>query len=119
MKRRMFLSSASTVGIVGAASGGVSIISSAFTSISKSVSLAEFSPITKKVLNKFVTELSTNFQELGLDVNLANRLAMPVRIISTDFKSQNHRVVYKSETENYISLEMKNGVQKIHISDKL
>lgn len=119
MKRRMFLSSAGMVGIVGAASGGAPILSSAYSSISKNVSLADFSTDSKKVLDGFVKGLTDNFASFDQGTQLVNRIAMPVRIISTNFKKNNHRIVYKNQVGDYVTLTMKNGVESIHISDKL
>ena len=118
MKRRMFLSTAGTVGAVGAVSGAT-VVSSAFTSISTSVSLAEFSRSTKTALDNFAAQLTQNIKELDLPKDLAESIALPVRIIKKNFEKDNHSVVYKNKTGKYVSLTIKKGVETIRISDTL
>ena len=118
MKRRIFLSTAGTIGIAGAASSA-SIVSTAYTSLSTSVSLKEFSPTAKTALDNFNAGLAQNIQELGLKKELASNIAMPVRIIKKQLNGSKDSIIYKNKAGNYVSLSVKDGVETIRISNSL
>ncbi len=118
MKRRVFLSTTGALGIAGAASGA-SVVSSVYTSLSTNVSLAEFSPATKTILDHFVSELTLNGEEHGLKQDHIASIAMPVRIIKKEFNNKNQRIVYKNKAGNYVALSIKNGEKVIQISENL
>ncbi len=55
MKRRTFLTTASTIGIVGVASGST-VVSSVYDNLSTSILIEEFDTPVKNVLDKFVVD---------------------------------------------------------------
>ena len=114
MKRRTFLTAASTVGIVGAASGAT-VVSSVYNNLSVNVLLEEFDTPSKKVLNKFVGSIAENVESLGLDSSLAKRLAMPRQIIENDIKDGHQNIIYKNKAGQTITISMIDGVGKIRI----
>ena len=118
MKRRTFISTTGKIGLAGSVLSAP-VASAAFTSLSIGVSLEEFSPVTKTTLDNFISELSLNIQELGLKKDLAASIAMPIRIIKKSFKNNNHRIIYKNKSGQYISLKVQNGVETIHISNTM
>ena len=103
MKRRIFLSAASTVGIVGVASSAT-VVSSVYKNLSVSVSLQEFNEPSKKILDKFVSDIAENTESLGLDSNLAKRLAMPVHIIKNENLNEHQSIIYQNKAGQTISL---------------
>lgn len=103
MKRRIFLTAASTVGIVGVASSAT-VVSSVYKSVSESVILQEFDTPSIKILDKFVSDIAENSKSHGLDSEFAKRLAMPVQIIKNE-KSDGHQcIIYKNKAGEIISL---------------
>ena len=103
MKRRIFLTAASTVGIVGVASSAT-VVSSVYNNLSVSVLLEEFDVPSKNILNKFVSDIAENTAALGLDSNLAKRLAMPVHIIKNEKLNGHQSLIYKNKAGQTISL---------------
>ncbi len=109
MKRRTFLTAASTVGVVGVASSAT-VVSSVYNNLSLSVLLEDFDDSNKKVLDKFVANIKENTESLGLDAAFAKDLAMPVQIICMDSKKAGQNIIYKNKTGQIISLSVENGV---------
>ena len=116
MRRRVFLSATSTIGIAGVASGG-SVVSSIYTRISKHAILSEFSPISKSILDHFTSELALNVHEHELKEDYIASVAMPVRIIKKDYKNGLQRIVYKNKVGKFIELCMKDGRKIVRISN--
>ena len=104
MKRRTFLTAASTIGVVSVASSAT-VVSSVYNNLSTSVLLEEFDSSSIKILDKFVTDITENTELLGLDSKIAKRIAMPVQIISN--KKQN--ILYKNRDGQTISISTLNG----------
>ena len=115
MKRRAFLTASGTIGIVGAMSG-TSVVSSVFSGISEHVSLEEFNPATRSILDKFMADTATNIQELGLDAKIAKQLVTPVRIISKKASGNDVKIVYKNKAKDCVTLSITKGVERIHIA---
>jgi len=109
MKRRTFLTAASTVGIVGVASSAT-VVSSVYNNLSVSVLLEEFDAPNKKILNKFVADITENAESLGIDPAFVKHIAMPVQIISNKTKKGNQNIIYKNKAGQIVSLSVENGV---------
>ena len=118
MKRRIFLSTASTVGIVGAVSSA-SLVSSAYSSISTGVLLQEFGSATRSALDNFVANVKANIEHLGLDEKLVEQIAMPTQIISNNSTGSNQHITYKNKSGQYISLSITDGVERAVVSTTL
>lgn len=114
MKRRTFLTAASTIGIVSAASSAT-VVSSVYNDISTNILLEEFKPSSKNVLDKFLSDVSENATSLGIDSKIAKRLAMPVRIISNESKKNNQNISYKNKAGQTISICTINGKSSLKI----
>ena len=114
MKRRTFLTTSSTVGIVGMVSGA-SVVSSTYNSISASLLLEEFPGYTRSILDNFSAEVKLNIQAHGLDERLTDHLVMPVRIIDKNSKGAQHSITYKNASGQRISLSMEKGEEIIRI----
>lgn len=114
MKRRTFLTAASTIGIIGAASSAT-LASSVYTNISTSVLLEEFDTPSKIVLDKFVSDITENAESLGLDTSLAKRMAMPTQILSKESTRGNQNITFRNRTGQLIQLTFKNGTGRILI----
>jgi hypothetical protein len=108
MKRRTFLTAASTIGAVSIASSAT-VVTSFYSDYSTSLLLEEFDSPAKVVLDKFVADVSENAKSLGLDSTLAKRLAMPVQIIKKD----NKNIIYKNKAGQIISISSKDGKLKL------
>ena len=118
MKRRIFLSAASTIGIAGAVSSA-SVVSSAYSSVSTSLLLEDFSPSTRIILDKFQANAVESCQELGLNAKHAKVLTTPVQIISKTTKGDDQHITFKNKAGEYVSLSIINGAEKIKISKTL
>lgn len=118
MKRRIFLSTASTVGIVGAVSSA-SLVSSAYSSISTGVLLQEFGSATKSALDNFVSNVKANIKQLGLDEKLAEQITMPTQIISNTAIGSNQNITYKNKSGQYVQLSVTDGVDRVIVSASL
>lgn len=112
MKRRTFLTAASTVGIVGAASGAT-IATSVYNNLSLSVLLEEFDTPAKKVLDKFEADVIENAESHELDVNLAKRIVLPAQIISKDTKNGVQTMIYKNKCGHVVSLSISKDDSKV------
>ena len=118
MKRREFLATTGTVGIATTVSGA-SVVSSAYSSMSNSILLKEFTPELKSALKKFKSEALLNAEELGMDKKHALNVIMPAQIIRKEVISEGQRIVYKNKSGRFISLTINNGVEHIKISETL
>ncbi len=103
MKRRIFLSAASTVGIVGVASSAT-VVSSVYNNLGLSALLEDFDTPSKNILNKFVSDIAENTESLGLDSKIAKRLAMPVHIIKNEKLNGHQSLTFKNKAGQTISL---------------
>ena len=112
MKRRTFLTAASTVGIVGAASGAT-VVSSVYNNLSLSVLLEEFDAPAKNVLDKFEADIIENAESLGLDTNLARKTAMPTQIISKNSKSGVQTITYKNKCGHKVSMSIAKDYSRV------
>lgn len=110
MKRRTFLTAASTIGVVSVASSAT-VVSSLYNNLSTSVLLEEFDSPSKIVLDKFIADVNENVESLGLDSKYAKHLALPVQIINKD--KQN--ITYKNKAGQTISISTKNGKGKLRL----
>ena len=104
MKRRTFLTAASTIGVVSVASSAT-VVSAVYNDISTKILLEEFDSSSITVLDKFVADITENTESLGLDSKYAKRLAMPVQIINKDHKN----ITYKNKAGQTISISSKEG----------
>lgn len=118
MKRRSFLVATGTVGIAGAVSGAT-VVSSAYSSISRSVLLEEFNSKSKNALDNFLAKVKLNVESLGLDAKFAEHIVMPVRIISNKIDAGHQKISYKNKSGNYISLSVIDGVERVEVQSKL
>jgi D-arabinose 1-dehydrogenase-like Zn-dependent alcohol dehydrogenase len=118
MKRRTFLSATSTIGIVGVASSAT-LATSLYTNLSTSVLLEDFNETSKKVLDKFVSDISENAKVLGLDSDLAKRIAMPVHIFSNVSSKNSQSITYKNKNGQYILLTVENGSGHVKIVQEI
>lgn len=110
MKRRLFLSAAGAVGIMGAVSGST-LVSTSYSSLNTNVLLSDFSETSTTILDKFVADLTSNIQSLEIEKALVNRIAMPVHIV----KNNKQGVVYKNKCGDYVSLHQIKGEATIRI----
>lgn len=115
MKRRIFLSAAGTVGIVGVASSAT-VVSSVYNNLSVSALLEDFDTPSKKILDKFVSDVSENSESLGLDSKIAKRIAMPVQIIKNETVNGHQSLTFKNKAGQTISLSEGFKNEKIVIS---
>jgi hypothetical protein len=104
MKRRTFLTAASTIGVVSVASSAT-VVSSVYNDISTNLLLSEFDSTSKSTLDKFISDISENTESLGLDFKYAKRLAMPVQIIKKD----SNTITYKNKAGHTILISTENG----------
>lgn len=109
MKRRTFLTAASTVGIVGVASSAT-VVSSVYNNLSVSILLEEFDTSNKTILDKFVGDITENAENLALDVSFAKRMAMPVQIINKNQIGDKQSIIYKNKAGQTITISEENGV---------
>ena len=110
MKRRTFLTAASTIGVVSVASSAT-VVSSVYKDISTKILLEEFDTSSKTVLDKFISDISENTASLGLDSKYAKRLAMPVQIIKKDLEN----ITYKNKAGHTILISTKNGIGQLKL----
>ena len=110
MKRRTFLTAASTIGVVSVASSAT-VVSSVYNNLSTSVLLEEFDSPSQIVLDKFIADINENTESLGLSSKFAKRLAMPVQIIN----NEKQNIVYKNKAGQTISISTKNGKGKLKL----
>jgi len=62
-----------------------------------------------------MTNLTSNVETLGLEGKFVKQIAMPVQIISNKTVGNKHSIVYKNKSGEYISLTVKNGVERIEV----
>jgi len=103
MKRRTFLTAAATVGAVGAASSAT-VVSSVYNTINLNILLEEFDPAAKTILDKFVSDIAENAEDLGLDKKMAKKMAMPTRIVSNNLSGKQKSIVYRNAFDQTISI---------------
>lgn len=115
MKRRTFLTASSTVGIATAIPGGL-FASSVYNDFNARLILNEFNDSTKVVFDKFMENAILNIQSLELDENLAKDIVMPISVISKKSQGNDHNLVYKNKSGSFVSLSIKNGIERIIIS---
>jgi len=112
MKRRTFLTATSTIGIVGVASGAT-VVNSVYNNISSSLLLEEFNTPSKKVLDKFICDVTENAESLGLDSSIFKKIAMPVKIVSNNSVKGNHNIVYKNKSGKTVSINIEKGQERV------
>ena len=108
MKRRIFLSTASTIGAIGAVSAE-SVFSSAYSNLTKRANIQEFSPEIKTVWDRFSTDICWHFQDLGIDSKYAEFVTSPIQIIYNESK----KVTFKNRSGEYVSLSILEDIDKI------
>ena len=111
MKRRTFLNTAGTIGVVGLTSSAT-LANSVYKDISSNQLLEEFDAPTRKAYEKFVFSISENIESVGVQSNLSITICMPTKIIE---KTKNS-ITYKNRGGQTVSITMKNGVNQIRVS---